>query len=84
MCTNSLIIDEDQFLNDLNNQPWSVIDICDDFNDALDYFSEIFNAVLSTHAPQKQKRVKRQKKPKWINDEILSAMKIGDRFKNAK
>ena len=81
-CTKTF--DEDQFLTDLNNQPWSVIDIFDDSNDALDYFSEIFNAVLSTHAPQKQKRVKRPKQPKWINDEILSAMKTRDRFKNTK
>ena len=76
--------DEEQFLNDLNNQPWSVIDIFDDANDALDYFSDVFNSVLSTHAPKKQKRVKRQKQPKWINDEILTAMKIRNKFKETK
>ena len=81
---NTKTFDEEQFLNDLNNQPWSVIDIFDDANDALDYFSDVFNSVLSTHAPKKQKRVKRQKQPKWINDEILTAMKIRDKFKETK
>ena len=81
---NTKTFDEEQFLNDLNNQPWSVIDIFDDANDALDYFFDIFNSVLSTHAPQKQKRVKRQKQPNWINEETLMAMKIRDQFKEAK
>ena len=76
--------DEGQFINDLINQPWSVMDIFDDSNDALDYFSDIFNSVLSNHAPQKQKRVKRPKQPNWMNEEILSAMKTRDRFKSTK
>ena len=52
---------ETNFLYDLKNQPWSVIDIFDGASDALDFFTSIFNSVLSNHAPKKQRRVKRQK-----------------------
>ena len=81
---NTKAFDEEQFLNDLNNQQWSVISIFDDANDALDYLSDVFDSVLSTHAPKKQKRVKRQKQPKWINDEILTTIRIRDKFKETK
>ena len=66
---------ETDFLNDLENQPWSVIDIFEDASDALDFFSSIFSSVLSNHAPKKQRRVKRQKQPNWMNTEILQARK---------
>ena len=49
------------FLSDLENQPWSVVDIFEHASDALDFFSSIFSSVLSNHAPKKQWRVKRQK-----------------------
>ena len=81
-CTKTF--DEEQYLNDLSNQPWSIIDIFDDANDALDYFFDVSNSVLSNHAPQKQKRVKRQKQPHWINEEILSAIRKLDQFKKTK
>ena len=53
--------DEEQFLHGLANQPWSVTDIFDEASDALDYFFEVFNSTLSTHAPKKKRRVKQQK-----------------------
>ena len=48
---------ETDFLSDLENQPWSVIDIFEDASDALDFFSSNFSSVLSNHAPTKQHRV---------------------------
>ena len=80
----SKTFDEEQFLHDLANQPWSVTDIFDEASDALDYFFEVFNSTLSTHAPKKKRRVKRQKQPNWINAEILTAMKIRDQFRKTK
>ena len=74
------MFDETQFLHPLANQPWSVLNIFDDANDALDYFSYIFNSVLSTHAPKKKRRVKRQKQPNWLNTEILTAMKTRHQY----
>ena len=76
--------DQTQFLNALANQPWSVLNIFDDASDPLDYFPDIFNSVLSTHAPKKKRRVKRQKQPNWINTEILTAMKTRDQYQNSK
>ena len=74
---------ETDFLNDLENQPWSVIDIFEDASDALDFFSSIFSSVLPNHAPKKQRRVKRQKQPNWINTEILQARKKRDQYKKS-
>ena len=81
---NIKMFDETQFLHALANQPWSVLNIFDDANDALDYFSYIFNSVLSTHAPKTKRRVKRQKQPNWLNTEILTAMKTRDQYHKSK
>ena len=69
---------EATFILELVNQPWTVIEIFDNASDALDYFSEIFTSVISKHAPQKRKRVKRLKQPNWMNNEISNAMKTRD------
>ena len=42
---------EATFISELENQPWTVIDIFDNASDALDYFSDIFISVISKHAP---------------------------------
>ena len=73
-----------RFLNTLASQPWSVLDTFDDASDALDSFSDIFNSVLSTHAPKKKRRDKRQKQPNWINTAILIAMKTRDQYHKSK
>ena len=46
---------ETAFVSELENQPWSVIDIFDNASDALGFFLDIFNTVLSKHAPKKEK-----------------------------
>ena len=74
---------ETDFLSDLENQPWSVVDIFQDASDALDFFSSIFSSILSNHAPKKQRRVKRQKQPNWINTEILQARKKRGQYKKS-
>ena len=74
---------ETDFLNDLENQTWSVIDIFEDASDALNFFSSIFSSVLSNHAPKVQRRVKRQKQPNWINTESLQARKKRDQYKKS-
>ena len=72
----------DLFLHDLENQPWSVIDIFEDAIDALDFLTEAFNNVLSNHAPKKKRRVKRQKQP---NGSIITyAMKTRDEYHASK
>ena len=78
--TYSKWFNETNFLYDLENQPWSVIDIFDNASGALDFFTSIFNSILSNHAPKKQRRVKRQKQPNWVTNDILQARKIRDQY----
>ena len=42
---------ENDFISNLQSQPWSVIDVFDDVDDALDYFVTLFTDVLDFHAP---------------------------------
>ena len=84
---NTKTFDDEQFLNDLANHPWSVIDIFDDASDALDYFLMYLTLSyqLKPATPQKKRRVKRQKQPVWINAEILTAIKKNrDQFRKSK
>ncbi|XP_053398328.1 uncharacterized protein LOC128556711 [Mercenaria mercenaria] len=73
--------DESVFLESLEQQPWSILDIYEDPNDALDTFNSLFNDVLNRHAPFKQKRVKHVHLPDWYNPEILQATKERDKAK---
>ena len=50
----SKIFNFNLFLTDLENQPWSVIDIFEDATYAFDSFTEFFNSVVSNHAPKKE------------------------------
>ena len=45
------------------------------------FFSDIFNTVLSKHAPKKKKRVKKSKQPNWMNQDISNAIRTRDRYK---
>ena len=61
-----------KFLDDLQSQPWSLLDICENSNDGIDFFLQIFETVLN---PQKTKRVKNVLQPNWFNAEIAEAGK---------
>ena len=71
---------ENEFLDDLSNQPWFLIDIYDNPDDATELFLELFQSVLNKHAPQRKRRVKRINQPRWMKPEILQAIKIRDHF----
>ncbi len=77
-------IDIDSFLADLEAVPWSVIDIFDNVNDALETWYVIFLDVVNVHAPLTEKRVKKAKQPDWFNDEVVQAMSQRDHFKYIK
>ena len=64
---------QDQFLQDLECQPWVLLDIYDDPNVAMDFFNTFFENVLNRHAPKKTKRVKRDLQPNWFTKEIDEA-----------
>ena len=71
---------ENEFLDDLSNQPWFLIDIYDNPDDATELFLELFQSVLNKHAPQRKRRVKRLNQPRWMKPEILQAIIIRDHF----
>lgn len=60
------------FLEDLHQIPWSVLDTFDDPDDALEYFNKAFLMVVESHAPLIQKRVRQNKQPRWMNEDILN------------
>ena len=68
------------YLFTLENQPWGILDIYDDPNDAMDFFNEIFLSVLDKHAPLKTKHVKHSLQPNWFNSEIAESGKNRDYF----
>ena len=72
--------DSNLFIQELEDQPWSLIDVFDDPNDALIVWIDIFTAVLDQHAPKHSKRVKRINQPDWINADILQAIKTRNYF----
>ena len=67
--------EENQFLADLGAQQWSVFDMYDDPNDALDFFNQMFESTLDLHAPERTKRVKHFLQPNWFNENISEASK---------
>ena len=74
----------DNFLSDLSHQPWSLIDVFTEPNDALDIFYDLFLKVLDLHAPYKQKRVKFKNQKEWFTDEIAKAIQERDYAKKKK
>ena len=72
---------ENDFMNSLRTQPWSVIDMFDDVDDALDIFISLFSKVLNSHAPMKEKHVKHAQQPDWFNKDIANAIKSRNRAK---
>lgn len=55
-------LDKDRSIYDLNNAPWSLLDIFENVDDKLDTWE------LTPHTPIVEKRVKRKKLPApWVN-----------------
>ena len=73
---------EAEFINDLSSTPWDVIKIFDDTNDIVESWSSLFLDIIDKHLPLKQHRVKRKQQPKWLNGEIIDAIKTRDRYKS--
>ena len=58
-------LDKDRSVYDLNNAPWSLLDIFENVDDKLDTWE------LTQHTPIVEKRVKRKKLPPWVNGIIM-------------
>ena len=68
---------EEAFQRDLDQVPWSVLDMDEDPNDAWSSWSTLYTEVLDRHAPLRTRRIKVDSAP-WINDDILTAMQVRD------
>lgn len=58
-------LDKDRSIYDLNNAPWSLLDIFENVDDKLDTWE------LTQHTLIVEKRVKRKKLPPWVNGTIM-------------
>ena len=74
-------LNHNEFVADLDNAPWSLLDMFDDVNEKLDTWEWIFNDATNRHAPIVKKRVKLTPLLPWMNNDILQLMHRGDQFK---
>ena len=78
---------EDNFLNELSDSLNTFSISQTDSNHNLESISQILINVLNHHAPLRSKRVKRDKQPDWINEDIKEAGRnrhINHKLKNWK
>jgi len=69
-----------QFLSELSDQPWFLIDQNDNPDDSVELFLKLFKTVLNKHAPQRKRRVKRVNQPRWMKQDILEAINLRNHF----
>ena len=70
----------DQFLADVSQIPWSVLDIFDDPEDKLNAFNLLFNNVLDEHAPIKTVKIRGRPNP-FVTCKIRDLMRTRDQWK---
>lgn len=68
----------DELLRSLERIPWDTAFIFEDIDDILNALESMLNEVLDQHLPWKNRRVKRQNQPPWMNDEIMELMRERD------
>ena len=78
---NFKILNHNEFVADLDNAPWSLLNMFDDVNEKLDTWEWIFNNVMNRHTPIVKKRVKHKPLLPWMNNDILLLMYHRDQFK---
>ena len=76
--------DDDSFLDDLSEQMNTLVISQTDINANFSNWTSKFMAVFDKHAPIRQKRVKRETQPEWVNDEIKTAMKQRNKYHGLK
>jgi hypothetical protein len=73
---------EELFCKDLAQIPWDIIDVFDDVDDVLDAWYNLNLEVVDKHSPWREKRVKRQKQPDWLTNEIMQCIAMSNHFKS--
>ena len=72
--------DRQEFLRDMSNVPWSVVDCFDDVEDRLGAFNLLFNEVLDRQAPIGKIKGRNRPNP-FVTDEIGGLMKTRDMWR---
>ena len=72
----------DEIIHDLENAPWSLLEVFDDVNEKLATWKLIFNDVSNCHIPIVKKTVKPKCLSPWINKEIMHLILLRDQFKS--
>lgn len=73
--------DNEAFCDELKLVDWSVIQSCDNTDDMLDKWRDLFLTVVDKYAPTKTQRVKKQLQPEWLTPDILDTMRERDKCK---
>ena len=71
---------KNKFLSDLEQMPWSNVDLCSDPNDMWDEWKQIFVSCMDKYAPRKLKRISKKRAP-WITKGLLHKMHSRDLIK---
>ena len=71
---------KNKFLSDLEQMPWSNVDLCSDPNDMWHEWKQMFVSCMDKHAPRKQKRISKKRAP-WITKRLLNKMHRRDLIK---
>ena len=61
---------KNKILSDLEEMPWSNVDLCSDPNDMWQEWKQMFVSCKDKHAPRKLKRISKQRAP-WITRGLL-------------
>ena len=71
---------KNKFLSDLEQMPWSNVDLCSDPNDMWHEWKQMFVSCMDKHAPRKLKRISKKRAP-WITKGLLNKMHRRDLIK---
>ena len=74
--------DDESFINDVKNIPFSVCDIFDDEDDRLWSFSKLLSGVIDSNAPVKKKILKKPSVP-YMNSRLRQAIHRKNMLRNA-
>ena len=69
--------DRDAFLEEINNVPWHLVENCENIDDSVYTWNQLFLGVADTHAPTKRRRVSGVRSP-WMTSKISETMRDRD------
>ena len=69
----------EDFVKDLQQAPWDIIEQFDCINDSVDIWQKLFTDVVNVYAPLRRMRVKGEVAG-WISEELRGKTKLRDRY----